>query len=204
MFKDAFIKLEGEEAKELLSRVNPLQDGAGFDVDNVSIMTHDLSFYPGYKLVELVDHEAVPVRRKFAVSKGDDVVILNWTNEPIYQLNSRVPISLSEQTVLNYARFFFMYVRGRHGRFLICETVDDINWKEEPPPAARKAVGKMLEPLYLKDMSDDGTYNLDARMIFKDSLFRSAVHVRPDGMVSLSDEELLIEDMPVLDDTFGQ
>jgi hypothetical protein len=41
-------------------------------------------------------------------------------------------------------------------------------------------------------------------MIFKDSLFRSTVQVAPDGMVSLTDEELVVEDMPVVDDLLGQ
>ena len=31
-----------------------------------------------------------------------------------------------------------------------------------------------------------------------------SVPVRPDGMIALQDEELLVEDMPVRDDTFGQ
>ena len=41
-------------------------------------------------------------------------------------------------------------------------------------------------------------------MMFKDSLFKSDVTVQDNGVVSLQNEELLIEDMPVLDDTFGQ
>ena len=41
-------------------------------------------------------------------------------------------------------------------------------------------------------------------MVFKDSLFKSEVEVKPSGLVSLSNEELLVEDLPVLDDTFGQ
>ena len=62
----------------------------------------------------------------------------------------------------------------------------------------------MLEPLHIAERTSEGGYKLIARMMFKDSLFKTVVNVKPDGMVNLSDEELLIEEMPVLDDTFGQ
>jgi hypothetical protein len=131
-------------------------------------------------------------------------VAINGSNEPIYALNERAPLQLNDGTVADYVRFFFSNVRGRHGRFLITETVDDIQWREEPPPAARKAIGKILVPLTVTGRDPDGGFRLAACMMFKDSLFKAAVTVRRDGIVSLSDEELLIEDMPVLDDTFGQ
>lgn len=69
-----------------------------------------------------------------AVHRPDGITVLDWTNAPIYKLNESVPIVLDDKTVGFYVRFFFTYVRGRHGRFLIVESVDDIAWKDEPPP----------------------------------------------------------------------
>ena len=62
----------------------------------------------------------------------------------------------------------------------------------------------MVIPVSLVKTEANGNFELQATMVFKDSLFKSAVTVKPDGIVSLHNEELLIEDMPVLDDTFGQ
>lgn len=203
MFQDAFVKLDRLEIETVLEEINPALSGVKFRAGNVIALGQDLPFYPGYRFLDLADHESMPPRRRFVVFKPGHVVVLNWTNEPIYALNDRVPIELDAERVTSYVRFFFTYVRGRHGRFIITENVDDINWKEEPPPAARKAIGKMLEPLRITETTDDG-YTLLARMMFKDSLFRSNIHVRANGLVNLSGEELMIEDMPVLDDTFGQ
>ena len=105
---------------------------------------------------------------------------------------------------MDYARFFFSHVRGEHGRFLIIDTVDDIDWKDEPPPSARKATGKMLEELHVIGKGVDGTWHLLGRMVFRDSLFQAQIHVAPDGQVSMSNEELLVDDMPIMDDTLGQ
>jgi hypothetical protein len=96
-----------------------------------------------------------------------------------------VPINLNENNVIEYIMFFFSYVRGRHGRFIIIENVDDIDWREEPPPAARKAMSKILAPVSVAGIDDDGTFHLSMFVVFKDSLF-------------------IIEDMPVMDDVLGQ
>jgi hypothetical protein len=48
--------------------------------------------------------------------------------------------------------------------------------------------------------NEEGKITLIAFMVFKDSLFRANVHVERDGMVSLSDEALVIEGMPIVED----
>jgi hypothetical protein len=62
----------------------------------------------------------------------------------------------------------------------------------------------MVFPLTLKSEKQDDNFYLSASIIFKDSLFESDIMVSPQGDVSLSNQELLVEDIPVLDDTFGQ
>ena len=141
--------------------------------------------------------------KRFVVYGEDELVILDFSNDVIYAFTKRISITLNEDNVFSYVIFFFNYVRGRHGRFIIVENVDDVPWRDDPPPEARKAVGKLIEPLKMEKFSDD-VYHIRASMVFKDSLFRSLVKVDSAGIVSLSDEELLIEDMPIIDDIFGQ
>lgn len=206
MYREAFKKLELEERATILDQVNPRLEGTPFDPLQATVLSHDLDFYPGYQFLEIADHSGKPPMIRFALYKpGTEVVMLDFTNAPIYALNRKLPIKLNDSNVTDYARFFFTYVRGRHGRFIITEGVDDIQWKEEPPPAARKAISKMIEPVQLVEKSKDGkNYKLAARVMFKDSLFKTDIFVSHVGDVALADEELLIEDMPVMDDTFGQ
>ena len=201
---DQFIKLDLLECETVLEEINPALKGSHFHPATVTMLAQDISFYPGYRFFDIADYETVPNIRKFVLYKPGHVVVLNWTNEPLYALNEVAPIALNDQTVGDYVRFFFTYVRGRHGRFIIADSVEDVMWRDEPPPAARKAISQMLEPLHITAHTAEGGYKLTARMMFKDSLFKTVVNVNPNGMVNLSDEELLIEEMPVLDDTFGQ
>ncbi len=200
---DQFVKLDLLECETVLEDINPALKGSHFHPATVTILAQEPKFYPGYRFLDLADYETVPNIRKFILYKPGDVVVLNWTNEPIYALNEKAPILLNESTIADYVRFFFTYVRGKHGRFIITENVEDILWRDEPPPAARKAIGKMLEPLHIVERKG-GDFKLAARMMFKDSLFKTTVNVQASGLVNLSDEELLIEEMPIVDDTFGQ
>jgi len=205
MFQDAYIKLDRLEVEELLEKTKKSFDGISFNAENTVIMSRDLPFYPGYKFYDMADHTHMPPSRRFVLMKDDKVTVLDFTNTPIYTLNNELPVHLTRDTVKDYVRFFFTFVRGRHGRFIIVETVDDIAWREEPPPAARKSISKLIKEIsFHSSDKEDGSFFMQAQMMFRDSLFQADVSVKPDGLVQLSNESLLIEDMPVLDDTFGQ
>ena len=203
MFQDSYIKLDKTETKQLVESLKDRFDGGGFDPNSTVIMARELPFYKNSRFLDIADHKMMPPARRFVILLNNQPIVLDFTNSPIYELNSAAPISLNQKTVLDYIRFFFSFVRGRHGRFIIVESVDDIPWREEPPPTARKAVGKMVSPVSLTG-TENGVYQLNVHMMFKDSLFQSQVEVTPDGQVKILKETLLVEDIPVIDDTLGQ
>lgn len=204
MYQDAFTKLESNEVSSILETYNPIFDGSSFEVKDTTIMAQDMSFYPGLRYLDIADYSCVPPLRRHVIDGPDFNVVLDWSNAPIYQLNQDVPIHLDSETVCDYVRFFFDHVRGKNGRFLITESVDDIRWRDDPPPAARKTIGEMLLPLIVADSKGDGGYFLTITVMFKDSLFQCDVDIDVNGQINLHNEKLLVEDMPVLDDSFGQ
>lgn len=205
MFQDTYTKLNPTDVEKILEKTTSSFEGVTFHPENTIIMTRTMDFYPAFKFYDMADHANNPATRRFVLIKKDKVVVLDFTNSPIYDVNKSAPIYLNEDTVHDYVRFFFNFVRGRHGRFLIVESVDDIAWREEPPAAAKKSISKLIMPVALitKEV-DDGNFHLHAQMMFRDSLFSADIMVQKDGVVQLSNEQLLIEDMPVMDDTLGQ
>lgn len=201
MIGEDWQKLDAATAAHLLGEINPHLEPVPFAAESTTVRTQKLPFYQGYLLCELTDLSAVPAARKYALHKSGDVSVLDWTNQAIYDMNERAPVILNESTVLPYVRFFFSFVRGRHGRFNIVESLDDIKWQVEPPLQGRKVMQDMLEPLRIAGKTESGAFVLEAFMIFKDSLFKTSIQVQKDGLVSMSDEELKIEGMPVLQDT---
>lgn len=201
--QDHFIKLELSESGSILENLNPHFSGSEFDPLEAVILSRELSFYPGYRLVEISDHSSFPAKKRTVVYSKAGFEILDYSTDPISRLNEKIPVTLNNSNITEYTRFYFNYVRGTHGKFHIVESVDDIHWKEDPPPQARKAIGKMIAPVMLKKSPAAG-FELNANMVFGDSLYKAIIKISLDGKVDLISQELLVEDMPLLDDLFSQ
>lgn len=206
MFQEQFKKFELDQVATVLDILNPSLDISPLDPVHTVILGVGLPFYKGFHFLDIADYSQVPAVRVFALynPKTQGLTLLNWTNEPIYKMNKEVLVSLSEKNVSDYVRFFLSYVRGQHGRFIPIENVDDIAWREDPPPAARRAISKMITPVTLEGRDKNDGFKLKACMMFRDSLFKADIFVSLDGTTQITGEELLIEDMPVLDDILGQ
>lgn len=205
MTDDKFRKLSPEEALPKLATINEHYNGSDFDVDQSIVMVQDLSFYPGYEFLDIADHNVSPIKRAFVIYKpGEAPHFISWANDVIYRLNDSVPIQLGEDNIEDYVRFYFDYVRGPKGKFILVDYIDDIPWKDDPPPSARKAIGKMLSPVQLLCVNNDGHYEIAAQFVFKNTLLKAIVIITETGRVAIEDEEILIDDLPVIDDLFGQ
>ncbi len=198
---DNWQKIEEDQAKQILEEVNKNITPVPFNKEETVLRETNLSFYKGYSLVEMTDMSVVPGAKKYAVYKEGDVNIIDWTNQTIYNVNEMAPLSLTDKHVSEYVNFFFSYVKGRHGRFLVIETADDVRWQEDPPLQGRKVLQEMLKPITIVNKEDDGSYTLEAFVMFKDSLFKSTVNVKANGDVDMLDEELMIESLPIIQDS---
>ena len=205
MFSNKFTEIKDGEAAALLDKINEQIEGQKLNTASVKILSTDLNYYPSCSFIEVSSGDPLDKRQISLLQNNqvNEVYILNGTNEPIYKLNAELPIQLNKENVCAYARFFFSFVSGRHGRFLIIDSPDDIDWREEPAPNAKKALCKMIEPLSVIS-EDDQHFTLKSSIIFKNSIFETDVIVQKDGQITLTRQEILVEDIPVLDDIFGQ
>ena len=205
MLAEDFIKLDPENNDVILQSINPSLGDQAYDPAVTTIMEADLPFYHGYSFLDISDSSVYPERRHYAIYNEIDGehYVIDFTNDLIYGLNKKLPIMLDEDNLFDYIRFFFKHVSGQHGRFLIIENIDDIAWRENPPPNAREVISGMIEPLTLLETKVDGSYSVKAFMVFKTGLFKAEITVSADGQIDLSHEEMLIEDIPILDDVVG-
>src|SRR3984957_18260719 len=102
---------------DIVSEITPVKLPDG----RTSVQVADLPFYDEFKLYALSDTTLPQPNTRYALYKQGDISLMNWTNEPIYSVNERAPITLDRKSVIPYAKFFFHYVRGQLGRFIIVE-----------------------------------------------------------------------------------
>jgi hypothetical protein len=200
MFNQPWEEIDPEDVPRLVAEINRELKERQFDPVTTIAKKCQMSWYAEHELIELVDTgTSNPTFIRRVLYKPGDFQILNWTNGPIYSTNEKAPISVSEDNAAEYISFFFNFVKGRHGRFVIVEHVDEIAWEGSVPAKGKEAIAKILKPITFT-ANEGGKITMVAYMVFKDSLFRANVHVERDGMVSLSDEALVIEGMPIIED----
>lgn len=206
MFDESFTKLDVNETAQILDTVNKRVEGSLFDPLETTILSIEVPFYPGYRFLNIADHATNPPLERFVFQRvgTQDFTLLDWNYKTIYKLNAECPIQLSDDNVIEYVRFYFSFVKGRHGRFVICESADHIRWKDDPPADVRKKLNQTLHPLKIKEKKSNGTYVIEAFMMLKDALFKADVYVTAQGEVRLQDHEIIIENVPVLDTALAQ
>jgi len=174
----------------------------------VESIEQKLPFYPAWSL-------RLSTRRRPRLVSEDDEVVLDRTNAPLYELNDRGELRLSSDTVLYYVRFFFDFVGRAHRKFLIVEPGDPVAWSEVSTPEVRAQFERALMPLTYVGMNENFMMLLRATALFRDGLFRTDIVVAPvpltiagdgqhplvvytTGQLELCDEELLMENLPVM------
>lgn len=203
MYHPEWQDVEFTEATAFIESINRELKDHPFDPVTTLVRRHDLPFYADFNLFEFEDNGSEPPYTRRALVNGERAFVLNWTNGPIYAANEMAPINVTEENAPAYARFFFNFVKGRHGRFVLVDSADDIAWNGAVPEKGKEAIGKIIEPIHVVSV-EDGKITMLSYMVFKDSLFRANVHVERDGMVSLSDEALVVEGMPIIEDVVNE
>lgn len=185
--------LPAAQLKPLADELRPVLEAKGMDVNALDVRVAALPWYDEYKFYVLQDHE----QTRYMLYKAGDAELMNWTNEIIYRTNDKAPIKLDRKNVISYAKFFFHYVRGQLGRFIIVEKPDEVAWLDNASDEEMQKVNDRLMPVTYKGIGRDNRYLLTATVVFKNALFRTNIRVAPDGLMELTDEELLLEDLNV-------
>ncbi len=210
----AFTSLPPEEARAFLTTIAQDLLPIAVPADKTLVQVADLPFYEEYKFYALTDMTLPPPNVRYVLYKPGDLNIMNWTNEPIYMVNEKAPIKLDRKSLVTYAKFFFHYVRGQLGRFIIVEKPEDVRWLESANDKEKADVTAKLMNVTYKGIGRDNLFTLTATVVFKNALFKTDIKVAPYemdvfdpelgapehftiGQMKLTNEELLLEELNV-------
>jgi len=207
-----FEKLDAAAASALLAEIAPKIAPVTLPEGKTDVGVAKLPFYDDYQFYELTDTTREAPNRRYMLYKPGDPNLMNWTNEPIYTVNERAPIKLDRKSIVFYAKFFFHYVRGQLGRFIIVEKPEDVRWLPEANDKEKADVAAKLAPVTYKGIGRDNLFTMTATVVFKNALFRTDIKVAPYeldvfdpeigapehftiGQMKLTNEELILEEL---------
>src|SRR3984957_5715827 len=209
-----FKPLDAAAAKKLVEDIASEITPVKLPADKTTVQVADLVFYDDFKFYALSDTTLPPPNTRYILYKPGDLSLMNWTNEPIYSVNELAPTKLDRKTVIPYAKFFFHYVRGQLGRFIIVEKPDEVVWLSNANTKEKADVAERLMPVTYKGIGRDNLITLTATVVFKNALFKTDIKVAPFemdvfdpevgapehftiGQMELNNKDLLLEDLNV-------
>lgn len=209
-----FTALTPDDARAILTDIAPKILPVKLPSDKTLVQVASVPFYDEYKFYALTDMSLPPPNVRYMLYKPGDASLMNWTNEPIYSVNERAPIKLDRKTLVPYAKFFFHYVRGQLGRFIIVEKPEEVTWLTNANDKEKAAVAAKLMPVTYKGIGRDNLFTLTCTVVFKNALFKTDIKVAPYemdvfdpdlgapehftiGQMKLTNEDLLLEDLNV-------
>ena len=164
----------------------------------------DLAFFSGARLVR----SNFPFHRKgfglYALETEQDVYLLNGVSSPIDTARREVGLKLEEHHVIDYLKFFLMFVHDDLGPFRIVERISDLNVTRLPNGEGKighydgisleKLVSLIHEPRILS--GDDSGWRIKVSLQHADNLYGSVYMLSKEGELTLSDEVLLLKHIP--------
>ncbi|MDD3371374.1 MAG: hypothetical protein PHE27_06060 [Alphaproteobacteria bacterium] len=209
-----FQKLDDAAVQKFLSDISGDMAPITFAEGKTTVESAALPFYDEFKLYAISDTTLPAPNTRYVLYKPGDVSVMNWTNEPIYSVNERAPIKVDRKTSLPYARFFFHFVRGQLGRFIIVEKPEEVTWLPNANEKEKADVNQRLTPIAYKGIGRDNLITLTATVVFKNALFKTDIKIAPFemdvpdpevggmehftiGQMKLTNEELLLEELNV-------
>lgn len=202
MSAHAFEKLEGAKARKLIERLNKSWRGSPFDAERTVVHARGLSFANDWILAEAGDATTIPEKRCAALDNGRECVPIEFNGDFIPDFAGKNGIVLNRDNAPDYVRFWFEYARAAADRFQLVEAIDDMSWREEATPQARKSLAKAITPLTLVD-ADAGGFTFKACVLFRDTLFETTLRAGVGGDVAVLSRHVIAESLTVSDTLTG-
>ena len=159
-----------------------------------------LPFYTDHFLVDVTLHGVAGVERALLLHGRSDTYWLDGQARPIHMVNALEEIELTENTVLDYVRYFLFAMRGDQGAFVLIESPDEITAIDATTstgtttgPASLESLRALWVPLRLDGRTQDGRLGVQATVAYAEGLYASTFAVQVDGEIEMRDDRPLAQ-----------
>ncbi|MCF2490793.1 tetratricopeptide repeat protein [Dyadobacter sp. CY347] len=182
-----------EEEKE--SFTNRLQEELGILKNSqVKLFKSKLKFFADTYVYILVYSDNT---EKYLFESESKLLHIDCTNHPFYTVAEK-QFLFSLESAEEYVHCFYDAVKGKHGKFYIPFDDSDIPCRVDVEFEESRKTALMSEVKTMKVLEVAAERIVfEAYMYFQDSLFRSKIEVSPIGRISIYDDELVLENLPI-------
>ncbi|MBI1300980.1 MAG: hypothetical protein GC137_04885 [Alphaproteobacteria bacterium] len=188
--------VEGEELAGFLEQINPIDGKYRTNPSSTNVAWRTLPFYEEVALIRVQDPNWVNKKMTiYYLTDQGNLFRLNGTSPPIHEVNSKAPVKINEDNVLEYLRFFCFFVRGDEGPFYIAEDMSDANLPDDMDETTKSVIEGTIRPASFEGVNEQGHFLCDAVVFYSNALFIANFAVQTSGMIEMLNDEPIAGDL---------
>lgn len=193
---DNWNAVEGEELAGFLEQINPIDGKYRTNPSSTNVAWRTLPFYEEVALIRVQDPNWVNKKMTiYYLTDQGNLFRLNGTSPPIHEVNSKAPVKINEDNVLEYLRFFCFFVRGDEGPFYIAEDMSDTNLPDDMDETTKSVIEGTIRPASFEGVNEQGHFLCDAVVFYSNALFIANFAVQTSGMIEMLNDEPIAGDL---------
>lgn len=191
----SFKELTPAKAKTFLKILNQSGIEHGFQ-ENSKFLAQDLNFTKGWARIDAEDYSESPFIQKSYLVNDNQVKPFLFTDRPLNDNFSDVELNIDEKTVVPYLLLYcHLWVQnGEQIKPIL--NFDDVSWQGEISPTMRKSLDQDFRE-YPKISTISESWMVTLICLFQHSLMTITFDVTNDGIVTIKDRVVLVDDLPV-------
>lgn len=203
MAQPQWTKLNRGQANKVLQQLSTRSDATVFAKDVTEVSSCSLPFYKNYWLYRLVNYATMPTFSMIYLSDGAEYISLDGTANPIYAVDEKDPIHLTEENVISYLEFFFSYVQGSEGDIFLIKDPLKMPFMNSLSAGQKQNMLSSFKPL---NVTADTAQNLkvSGTLYYGGGLISATIMIAPNGKMSFHDHALLLSGMHFPDSPYRQ
>ena len=193
---DNWNDVTGDELAGFLEKINPIDGKYRTSPASTQVSWRTLPFYESVALIRVKDPNWVNKKMTiYYLTDQGNLFRLNGTSPPIHEVNSKAPIKINEDNVLDYLKFFCFFVRGDEGPFYVSEDIMDPNLPQDMDATTKSVVEGTIRPASFEGMNEQGHFLCDAVVFYSNALFIANFSVQQSGMIEMLNDEPIAGDL---------
>lgn len=183
--------LDREKTEKLIDEVRSDQDAGLFSLATSKVKFTRLRFYKTYMAYELTNFASLPSFTFRYLGDGLFFNYLDGTEGPIYNVNDKGELRLTEGTVLDYLSFFFQNVSFEDGDIKIITDPYDTPELDALDEDSRDALIENYEEIGIDHHTANGRFLVKAPLLIYGTLMHGEISVNNHGRVEILDRRMM-------------
>ena len=185
-------RLKRDEAHQVLDKLSGHRDAVVFSKEATEVSWRSLPFYTNYRLYRLVNYATMPTFSMTYLAHGDEFISIDGTAIPIYAVNEKDPIRITEMNVIPYLDFFFSNVQGSEGDVFIIKDPRKMPFLESLSDNQKQSVISSFKPLQVSHSDAAGVLRVSGTLYYGGGLISATIAVTQQGQLSFEEQNLLL------------